>query len=850
MKSPVFTLRTAIILPLMITLTLMSGIVMFIQSINYKNTLESVSFKELSVTSDSVKANLSEFLYPVFIISSALAESISLQFSHPDSDSESRVNFLFDTYTSIKEQVPQLDTLNVGLDKSGYYYGYRREADDSFSLILKDETTEDDLIVFDGHSTDSMKLFSVEDYDMHPRPWFAPVARSKKQMWSAPYINNDDEKSITLSALTPVFNEGSLYGVIAADIRLSTFNEFLAEQKQRFNRSIFIFDSEEHLVAQSEPESTILKDDAPQTDTNSPLSTYGGRRSIFNSSDPTIRLAAEAYFKNNKANDQVFDYVLDGEKYFAYVTNFKDDFGLDWNVVISTPESEVLFQLSQQLKITNIFNIIVTLLLCIVGFLFLTRITSSITQVAQAAKELAKRNWDTPLSNDNQLVETHSLVNSFNKMSSDLQTAFDDLHNQLAYDSLTNLYSREGLIDALKSQKDDIDGFIYIIAFNNFRDANDSLGYLKGDELLTSVANKINALDIDTEYYARIGGSEFAILVPNMKEADTLKTTRLLLDTFKAPISLGIEHILLDPVIGITHTNQDATTEQWLRQASIALSFAKKQQLTNVTYSAEMEQISLLRTKSVLKISEALEHNEFVPFYQPLVDLKTNEIIGAEALARWISPTDGVIPPMNFIPIAEESGLILQIGHEILLQACQDAKNEIEAGRWPEDFHLHVNIAVSQLASEQFIYQLKHILDKTQLNPKNLTLEVVESKLIDNSSVLESINTIRELGVGIAIDDFGTGYSSLAYLQSIPFDCLKIDRTFIKILTEDNCKNSIAAAILSLTKNIKNIVVVAEGIETAEQAKILSQLGCGQVQGFFYGRPSPLSEWQEKHQQT
>lgn len=845
MKAPIFTLRSAIILPLMITLSLMSGVIIFIQSVNYQNTLKTVSLKELSTMSAAVKANLSEFLYPTFVISSSLAQSVSHQFTHPDSNSTSRVNFVFDTYNSIKDKVPQLDTLNVGLNKSDDYYGFRREADDSLSLILKDHTTQGDLIVYDGPSPSTPILYRVNHYNMHPRPWFAPVARRGKQMWSEPYINNDDEKNITLSALTPIFYQQSLYGVIAADIRLSTFNKFLTEQKQQFNRSIFIFDSEEHLIAQSRSESDILKDTAPKTDANNPLSVYGGRRSIFNSNDPYIRKAAQAYFQHDKKNNEVFEYELNNETQFAYVVSFKDDFGLDWNILISIPESEVLSQLSHQQKLTNILNIIGTLILCLAGFFFLTRITSPITQTAQAAQELAKRNWDTPLPTSAQTYETYSLVTSFNKMSNDLKSAFTDLHNQLAYDSLTQLYSREGLIESLKVIEN-TNGYIYIITFNNFRDVNDSLGYIKGDELLIAIADRLKALPFDSSYYARIGGSEFAIVIPKMNDKYKLSTTRQLLDAFKSPISLDLENILLDPVIGISHTSQNTNTEQSLRQASIALSYAKKQQMTDITYSDDMEQISLQRTKSVLKISEALEHDEFVPFYQPLIDLKTSRIIGAEALARWLSPTEGLISPIKFIPIAEESGLILQIGHKILLKACQDTQAQIEAGLWPEDFHLHVNIAVSQLASEQFIYQLKHILDKTKIDPSNLTLEVVESNFIDNQCVLDNINTIRDLGVGIAIDDFGTGYSSLAYLQTIPFDCLKIDRTFINTLSKDNNKNSIAAAILSLTKDMKNVVVVAEGIETIEQAEILNQLGCEQVQGFFFGKPSPLNEWHER----
>ncbi|WP_170066866.1 bifunctional diguanylate cyclase/phosphodiesterase [Vibrio gangliei] len=842
MKAPRLTLRTAIILPLTLILLLMSGVIYVIQSISYENTLNEISRKELTTMSQTIKANLADYLYPTFIISSALSQSVKHQFLAENSTSESRIQFIFDTYNHIKDQVPQLDMLNIGLNKSGYYYGFRREANQSLSLLLKDETTQDDLVVFSGTTTHSTPIYRVENYDMHPRPWFAPVVNARKQMWSEPYINNDEKQDITLSALTPVLNNNELYGVIAADIRISTFNKFLTEQKSKHSRSIFIFDSEQRLIAQSENINNVFSDNAPKTEANSPLSISGGRRSIFNSKDPSIKATAQAYVNLDQVDDTVFSYVLNKKKQFAYVTSFRDDYGLDWHIAISIPESEVLSKLSNQQDMMNTMIVASTLILCLAGFIFLTRVTSPITQTAKAAQKLAKREWTTPLPVSGQTFETYSLVKSFNDMASDLQNAFTDLHKQLAYDSLTQLYSREGLIEAVQNIKK-LDGFVFVIGFDNFRDVNDSLGYLKGDQLLTAIAQRIKHISPDTSYHARIGGSEFAIVIPFMEEGSKASFVSVILKAFATAIPVDMENILLAPSIGVSQAVDTPQVEQWLRQASIALSHAKKLQLKDATYSVELEEASLQRTKTIVQITEALKHHEFEPFYQPLIDLKTNKIVGAEALARWLSPTRGLIPPFQFIPVAEESGLILQIGQQILMKACQDTQNEIDTGRWPKDFHLHVNIAVAQLASEQFIYDLKHILEKTQITPHNLTLEVVESNLIDDETVLKNINDIRALGVGIAVDDFGTGYSSLAYLQTIPFDCLKIDRAFISPLTQENYENSIAAAILSLMKDMKNVTVVAEGIETAEQAQILAQLGCEQVQGFYYGRPTPIQEW-------
>lgn len=842
MKAPRLTLRTAIILPLALIFFIMSAVIFITQSISYKSALEELSQKELTTMSQTIKVNLSDYLYPTFMISSALSQSIKHQFIDKNSTSETRALFLFDAYNSIKDQVPQLDTLNIGIDESGYYYGYRREADHTLSLLLKDETTDNALIVYQGATPESPVVYKLKDYDMHLRPWYAPVVEARQQMWSEPYINNDEKKEVTLSAVTPIFNKDQLFGVIAADIRISSFNRFLIEQKQKHDRTVFIFDAKQRLIAQSESIHNLFSENAPKTDAKNPLSTFGGRRNIFTSNSPEIKATAQAYFHHNELEDTVFSYTLDNKKQFAYVTSFKDKYGLDWHIALSIPESEILANLSSHQSMMNALILSCTLFLCLGGFVFLTRVTSPITQTAKAAKKLAKRDWTTSLPVLGQTYETYSLVKSFNEMANDLQVAFTDLHQQLAFDSLTHLYSREGLIEALHNEKN-MDGFILVIGFDNFRDVNDSLGYLQGDQLLITTAQKIKHLSPQSSFLARIGGSEFAIVIPQISERAKNYLVAAILKAFSTPISLGMENILLSPAIGTCLAQGEPEIEQWLRQASIALSHAKKNQQKEAPYSCDLETVSLQRTQTIVQITEALKKKEFCPYYQPLVDLKTNTIVGAEALARWVSPTQGLISPMSFIALAEESGLIIPIGKQILMQACQETKNEIEAGRWPEDFHLHVNTAVIQLASEQFIYDLKHILEKTQLAPHNLTLEVVESNLIHNSTVLKTINDIRDLGVSIAIDDFGTGYSSLSYLQNIPFDCLKIDQSFIRTLNQDNNDNSITAAILSLTKDMQGVTVVAEGIETKQQADILISLGCAQGQGYYFGRPSPIQQW-------
>ncbi|MFV0574437.1 MAG: EAL domain-containing protein [Vibrio sp.] len=840
MKTINVSLRTAIIVPLLLVLLGMSCVLYYTQSMAYRNALEDVSQKELNTLALSVNSNLSNFLYPAFVVSSAMSESIRHQFMDSDYDSYKIISYLHDLFVVVRKKLPQLETLNVGLESNGYYYGFR-SFENRMALMLNDETTDGALVMYDGSDINSNIVYRVHDFKLFSRPWYAPVAMQQKQMWSELYVNNDGRRDITISALSPILDNGKFLGVIGTDIKISTFNHFLVDQKAKHNRTIFIFDDKQQLIAQSSSMEQAFTDATPKTNQDDPTSISGSRRLISNSTDPVIKDMAQAYAKVSKQHDHVFQFTSEGVTQFGFVTEFKDEYGLNWNVAISIPESQILSKLSDQQKSMTRLLILATFILAILGFIFLTRITSPITRTAKAALRLSKRQWTT-ISETGWTFETKSLVNSFNLMAKELQNEFNKQHEMLAFDSLTHCYSREGIAEAV-AQNEYVDGYVFVLAHDNFRDISDSLGYEKGDKLLVGISRILKDICPDNAYLARVTVHKFAIVIPQLQEDGKQEFVKKILMAFASPIKLEVESVLLAPRVGCCKAKGKPETGQWMRKASIALTHAINTQLKECIYSDEMEQISRKRTQTIVEITEGLKNDEFIPFYQPLIDLKTNAVIGAEALARWQSPQKGLVPPFKFIPIAEESGLIHQIGHQILLKSCQDTQREIDEGRWPANFHLHVNVAVAQLANEQFVYDLKQILETTRLEPKNLTLEVVESSIIDdNPNFMKNIEAIRKLNVGIAIDDFGTGYSSLAYLQSIPYDCLKIDRTFINALAKSNVKHSIVAAIMSMTREY-DITIVAEGVETVEQAEILKELDCDQVQGFYFAKPMALDDW-------
>ena len=421
----------------------------------------------------------------------------------------------------------------------------------------------------------------------------------------------------------------------------------------------------------------------------------------------------------------------------------------------------------------------------------------------------------------------------------------------LAYhDQLTGLPNRALLLDRinqalLKDQSSQFTTAVLFIDLDNFKLVNDSLVHSFGDLLLTQVAQILTMAVRPGDTVARIGGDEFTVLLENLDSVETGEVVAgRILSALRKPIELSNRETYAGASIGIAYYSCSQTTsDDLLRHADTAMYRAKAAgKLSFVTYDESMDDHAIERLELETSLRKALENDEIFVEYQPLIDLTTNVMIGAEALARWNHPERGLVSPGMFIPIAEDTGLILPIGYWILEQSCLQAKawsNEYGA----EDFMMSVNLSGKQLQRDDVVERIREILEYTCLPPKQLKLEITESILMeDREDIIEKMVQIKKLGCQLALDDFGTGYSSLSTLRSFPIDTLKIDRAFISRLGEEESALPIVEAILGLAKTM-HMTVTGEGVENKVQQDIIRSLGCQVGQGYYYDRPLRAEEF-------
>nr|WP_158118787.1 GGDEF and EAL domain-containing protein [Vibrio cidicii] len=836
-SSSKISLKTAVIVPLVVIFLLSISVVILVQKRSYEEAVHDLSDKQLSSLTENVRNSLTSYLGAPFDAGLSMAHTIGFNHLYKPDDTTALQHYFLDAFQTIYAPIAQLDVIGFGSEAADYV-GLRKESDGSHTLMVQDDRTNSKLVIYQGDTISENIRSVIDNYDPRVRPWYTPVAQERRPMWSSIYANADERQEITLSALAPVYDSKQFVGVVVTDIRINTFNNFLSALKEKTKASVYVMDEKQRLIAHSSPSSVVSW--------GTELSKKGDRLLASESADPIIKRHADAVKSQQmleKRAAQRFEFLGHDGRYFSLISPYTDEYGLTWYIGISISESQLLGVLpkaQQESWVVGLSVGTIGVLFCMVIF---SRITHPITTTATAAKNLANGHWESAMPKPGLIYETSLLVTAFNEMANNLRVSFKALRNQLVYDSLTKLYSREGLIDASRRVHPSQSGSLFLLGVNRFRDINDSVGHHKGDQLLISISERLKDLFDDNYILARTGGDEFAVYAPRVTSSEEITlTVNRLQQLFIAPFYMGEESVVMKVSIGVVCTDSESDMIRWLRNGSIALSNAKQDHTSVSHYRPEMADASKFRTQMLARIQDGINSQEFIPYYQPIIELESGKVVGAEALARWLSK-QGIVSPLDFIPIAEDSGMIKEIGSQILQRACKETAQAIANNLWQSDFQLHVNISVNQLSREDFVAEVGQILLETGLPATNLTLEITESRLVDSApTTLENMHKLRRLGIGIAIDDFGTGYSSLAYLHTLPFDCLKIDRAFVDKLSREELNNSVVAAIVNITRGF-NVSVVAEGVETGLQAELLSELGCPLAQGFLYSRPVPFADW-------
>jgi diguanylate cyclase (GGDEF)-like protein len=447
------------------------------------------------------------------------------------------------------------------------------------------------------------------------------------------------------------------------------------------------------------------------------------------------------------------------------------------------------------------------------------------------------------------IIELQHHIAEQERISDALRESKERFRHAAFHDALTNLPNRNQFTETLKfllnesKQKPDFNFAVLFLDLNRFKTVNDSLGHSTGDRLIKHVAERLAGSVYDGDLVARFSGDEFAIIVKDVSDAnEMLNFAELIKHRISTPFMVGGRKIFTSVSMGIAMGNSSyKEAEEILRDADIAMYQAKESGKDYVIFDKAMHTRAVTRMQIETDLRTAIERRELCAYYQPIIDLSSMRLAGFEALMRWNHPTRGLVPPNEFIPVCEDTGLIVPVTLWILRESCS------QLAQWNKDFPdlplmVSVNLSGKHFTQNDLVSQISDILAETKINPAHLKLELTESAIMENAErVILMLKDLKKLGVQLSIDDFGTGYSSLSYLHRFPIDTLKVDRSFVSEMETGSENGEIVRTIIALAKTLR-MNVVAEGIESIHQIHQLQILGCEYGQGFLFSRPVPLAD--------
>lgn len=425
----------------------------------------------------------------------------------------------------------------------------------------------------------------------------------------------------------------------------------------------------------------------------------------------------------------------------------------------------------------------------------------------------------------------------------------EELRNQAYHDSLTGLPNRELFRERLIQVLTGLPGSshstaVFFLDIDRFKNVNDSLGHIVGDQLLMRLAVRLSACLSENDMLVRPGGDEYIILMNKVQSLEeVLRKGEAILSSFELPIIVDEYELYMTASIGASiYPTGGMDADAMIRNADTAMYFAKERGTRLHIYTEDMNGKLLERLSIENELRKGIERGEFVLFYQPKVGTLTGKVVGMEALIRWNHPEKGFVPPIQFIPVAEDTGLIVPLGEWVITEACRQLKAWESKGLRP--IPIAVNLSSRQFQKKDLVIRIREILSRFQINPALLQLELTESCIMQTPELSNhTMYQLKKSGLSIALDDFGTGYSSLSYLRNFPLDVLKIDRGFVKDVTSNPGNAAIVTTIITLAHNL-GLKVICEGVETKEQLDFLKERACDEIQGYYYSKPVPPEEFE------
>jgi diguanylate cyclase (GGDEF)-like protein len=472
-------------------------------------------------------------------------------------------------------------------------------------------------------------------------------------------------------------------------------------------------------------------------------------------------------------------------------------------------------------------------------------VNKAIDQAEEAERQRAEAERARRKEAEKNAAQLEILLEKEEEANEALRQSEKQLIHAALHDSLTKLPNRSQFGDMLREcidsyRKDPSNTFhVLFLDIRKFKDINDSLGHTVGDKVLIIAAKRFRKMLKSSDMVARLGGDEFAVILKGLSTVGKAqKVARRIFDSISQPFSLGGNSISIGINIGVAPCDEEyENAEDILRDADIAMHYAKEKNSGVAVFTKELRVRFLERVRFENDLRHAIDRGELSMNYQPLVVLADGTLLGFEALLRWRHSELGVIPPNKFIPIAEESGLIIPITRWILEETSQQIARWQKIGPATKNLIVSVNVSGKHLSKDELVDDVENVLDISKIAPASLKLEITESAAMENAeNTISVLNRLKNLGVQISIDDFGTGYSSFSYLHRLPFDTLKIDRSFVYNVGDNGENSEILQSIISLAKNLKK-KVIAEGIETESQLALLQNLGCDYGQGYVMSRP-------------